>query len=137
MADGEETLTEEQLELQKMFGAKKKKKATKTKTVDSTVSAATESEGKVDGDSATTSSISAVKSSGDESFVNSSSVFELDPPTYSYQQLLERVVGFVHHNNPELVDKKRSTMKPPQLMRVGTKKNIMGKFSRNMPNDET
>lgn len=44
-------------------------------------------------------------------------VFELDPPIYTYEQLLNRVVDFVHQNNPELADKKRFTMKPPQLMR--------------------
>ena len=44
-------------------------------------------------------------------------VYELDPPKYSYTQLLNRVVDFIHQNNPELTDKKRFTMKPPQLMR--------------------
>lgn len=48
---------------------------------------------------------------------SSSGVFELDPPIYTYEQLLNRVVDFVHQNNPELTDKKRFTMKPPQLMR--------------------
>jgi hypothetical protein len=48
---------------------------------------------------------------------SSANVFELDPPTYSYTQLLNRVVDFIHQNNPELTDKKRFTMKPPQLMR--------------------
>ena len=44
-------------------------------------------------------------------------IYELDPPKYSYTQLLNRVVDFIHQNNPELTDKKRFTMKPPQLMR--------------------
>mmetsp|Transcript_1812 Transcript_1812/g.2520 ORF Transcript_1812/g.2520 Transcript_1812/m.2520 type:complete len:228 (-) Transcript_1812:121-804(-) len=52
------------------------------------------------------------------------SIFVLDPPSYTYSQLLSRVVDFVHENNPELTDKKRFTMKPPQLMRVGTKKTL-------------
>lgn len=61
---------------------------------------------------------------------SSSSVglFELDPPTYSYSELLNRVVDFIHQNNPELTDKKRFTMKPPQLMRVGTKKTLWVNF---------
>lgn len=54
--------------------------------------------------------------------------FELDPPIYTYNQLLNRVVSFVHQNNPELTDKKRFTMKPPQLMRVGTKKTLWVNF---------
>lgn len=44
-------------------------------------------------------------------------VVELDPPNYPYSLLLQRVVDFVHSNNPDLADKKRFTMKPPQLMR--------------------
>jgi translation initiation factor 2 subunit 2 len=52
----------------------------------------------------------------------------LDPPIYTYNQLLNRVVSFVHQNNPELTDKKRFTMKPPQLMRVGTKKTLWVNF---------
>mmetsp|Transcript_1386 Transcript_1386/g.2293 ORF Transcript_1386/g.2293 Transcript_1386/m.2293 type:complete len:234 (+) Transcript_1386:72-773(+) len=55
-------------------------------------------------------------------------VFELDPPTYTYSQLLNRVVDFIHQNNPELTDKKRFSMKPPQLMRVGTKKTLWVNF---------
>lgn len=51
-----------------------------------------------------------------------------DPPKYSYQQLLERVTDFLHQNNPELQDKKRHTVKPPQLMRVGTKKTLWANF---------
>jgi len=55
-------------------------------------------------------------------------IYELDPPKYSYTQLLNRVVDFIHQNNPELTDKKRFTMKPPQLMRVGTKKTLWVNF---------
>ncbi len=56
----------------------------------------------------------AASSSADGSAIG---IFELDPPIYTYEQLLNRVVDFVHQNNPELTDKKRFTMKPPQLMR--------------------
>jgi translation initiation factor 2 subunit 2 len=42
---------------------------------------------------------------------------DLDPPSYTYSQLLNRVVDFLHQNNPELTEKRRYTMKPPQLMR--------------------
>jgi translation initiation factor 2 subunit 2 len=38
-------------------------------------------------------------------------------PTYSYSQLLQRVVDLLHENNPELTEKRRYTMKPPQLMK--------------------
>lgn len=43
---------------------------------------------------------------------------------YSYGELLERVVEILHSNNPDLMEKKRRNMKPPQLTRVGTKKTL-------------
>lgn len=101
-----------------MFDLKQKKKKKKKKTTD----------GAADGDQA--KDISDVKAcaEGESSAAVSSSgdigVFELDPPTYSYQQLLNRVVDFLYQNNPELTDKKRFTMKPPQLMR-GTNNSII------------
>ena len=74
-----------------------------------------------------------------------------DAPTYTYLQLLERVTELLHQNNPELTEKRRHTMKPPQLMRgmffyvinfflnfflkinfSWNEKNVMGKFSRNL-----
>jgi hypothetical protein len=39
------------------------------------------------------------------------------PPTYSYKQLLQRVSDLLAQNNPELTDRRRPTMKPPQLMK--------------------
>ena len=48
---------------------------------------------------------------------------------YSYKELLDRVVGILQANNPELSEKRRHTMKPPQLMRVGTKKTLWVNFS--------
>lgn len=56
------------------------------------------------------------------------SLFELDPPTYTYTELLDRVVEILNANNPELAEKKRNTIKPPQLMRVGTKKTLWVNF---------
>jgi translation initiation factor 2 subunit 2 len=49
-------------------------------------------------------------------------------PLYTYQDLLNRVVDIIHQNNPELTDRRRATMKPPQLMRVGTKKTLWTNF---------
>ncbi|KAF1333086.1 Eukaryotic translation initiation factor 2 subunit beta, partial [Globisporangium splendens] len=59
----------------------------------------------------------------------SSSVLVQDPATYSYKdELLTRIMSKLHENNPELTDRKRHTMKPPQLMRVGTKKTLWVNF---------
>mmetsp|Transcript_20295 Transcript_20295/g.28934 ORF Transcript_20295/g.28934 Transcript_20295/m.28934 type:complete len:239 (-) Transcript_20295:1464-2180(-) len=47
---------------------------------------------------------------------------------YSYDELLDRIVRILHEHNPDLVDKKRRNMKPPQLTRVGTKKTLWVNF---------
>lgn len=47
---------------------------------------------------------------------------------YTYGELLERVVDILHSNNPDLMEKKRRNMKPPQLTRVGTKKTLWVNF---------
>ncbi len=47
---------------------------------------------------------------------------------YTYDELLDRVVKILQDNNPDLIDRKRQTMKPPQLMRVGTKKTLWVNF---------
>ena len=47
-----------------------------------------------------------------------------DPPPYSYAQLLQRVVDFLHQNNPELSEPRRATIKPPNILRLGTKKTL-------------
>mmetsp|Transcript_13960 Transcript_13960/g.28541 ORF Transcript_13960/g.28541 Transcript_13960/m.28541 type:complete len:223 (+) Transcript_13960:163-831(+) len=47
---------------------------------------------------------------------------------YEYDELLSRVVQILHSNNPDLIAKKRHSMKPPQLMRVGTKKTLWVNF---------
>mmetsp|Transcript_8383 Transcript_8383/g.12483 ORF Transcript_8383/g.12483 Transcript_8383/m.12483 type:complete len:235 (+) Transcript_8383:78-782(+) len=54
--------------------------------------------------------------------------FVLDPPTYSYSELLQRAVDLLHEHNPEYSEKRRHTVKPPQLMRVGTKKTLWVNF---------
>ncbi|KAL3663243.1 hypothetical protein V7S43_011652 [Phytophthora oleae] len=60
---------------------------------------------------------------------DSNSVLVQDPATYSYKdELLARIMAKLHENNPELTDRKRHTMKPPQLMRVGTKKTLWVNF---------
>jgi len=47
---------------------------------------------------------------------------------YTYSDLLDRVVDILHSNNPDLIEKKRRNMKPPQLTRVGTKKTLWVNF---------
>jgi len=47
---------------------------------------------------------------------------------YTYDDMLERIMTTIHAQNPELIEKKRRTMKPPQLTRVGTKKTLWVNF---------
>ena len=41
---------------------------------------------------------------------------------YPYQQLLDNIYGLIRAKNPDLVNKKRAVLRPPQVMRVGTSK---------------
>lgn len=51
-----------------------------------------------------------------------------DDTVYTYEQLLSRVMTKIHENNPDLVEKKKYIMKPPQLARIGTKKTLWKNF---------
>ena len=44
---------------------------------------------------------------------------------YKYEELLDRVFGILKENNPELTgERRRTTLKPPQVAREGTKKTV-------------
>lgn len=47
---------------------------------------------------------------------------------YTYDELLERVVELLQANNPDLVDKKRTRIKPPQLQLLSSKKTLWVNF---------
>ena len=47
---------------------------------------------------------------------------------YTYEELLDRVVRLLHANNPDLVEKKRRNIKPPQLTLLGSKKTLWVNF---------
>eukprot|EP00297_Palpitomonas_bilix_P014172 CAMPEP_0113885012 /NCGR_PEP_ID=MMETSP0780_2-20120614/10639_1 /TAXON_ID=652834 /ORGANISM="Palpitomonas bilix" /LENGTH=232 /DNA_ID=CAMNT_0000872821 /DNA_START=186 /DNA_END=884 /DNA_ORIENTATION=- /assembly_acc=CAM_ASM_000599 len=51
-----------------------------------------------------------------------------DGSDYSYQELLQRVYGFLQDKNPDLVEGKRFKLKPPQVLREGTKKTVFVNF---------
>jgi len=50
---------------------------------------------------------------------------------YTYDELLNRVFDIMREKNPDIVagEKKRFIMKPPQIMRVGTKKSAFANFA--------
>lgn len=58
---------------------------------------------------------------------------EIDDPddtkaTYTYEELLDRAVGLLQANNPDLVDRKRTRIKPPQLQMIGSRKTLWVNF---------
>jgi len=47
---------------------------------------------------------------------------------YTYEDLLDRVVDLLQANNPDLVEKKRTRIKPPQLQLLSSKKTLWINF---------
>ncbi|KAL1549155.1 eukaryotic translation initiation factor 2 subunit beta-like [Salvia divinorum] len=48
---------------------------------------------------------------------------------YEYEELLGRVLNILHENNPELAgDRRRTVMRPAQVLREGTKKSVFVNF---------
>ena len=50
---------------------------------------------------------------------------------YSYDELLQRVFGIMRDRNPDMVagEKKKFVMRPPQVVKVGTKKTAFVNFT--------
>uniref|UniRef100_A0A7S2YI53 Translation initiation factor IF2/IF5 domain-containing protein n=1 Tax=Entomoneis paludosa TaxID=265537 RepID=A0A7S2YI53_9STRA len=47
---------------------------------------------------------------------------------YTYDELLDRVVDLLQANNPDLIEKKRTRIKPPQLQLLSSKKTLWVNF---------
>lgn len=47
---------------------------------------------------------------------------------YSYNLLLDRMYEQLTQNNPDLINKKRAVLRPPEVMRVGTSKILWANF---------
>ena len=54
-----------------------------------------------------------------------------DDRDYTYEELLQRVFSIMRDKNPEMVAgaKKKFVMRPPQVVRVGTKKTAFVNFT--------
>lgn len=48
---------------------------------------------------------------------------------YSYTEMLERVFNLLRERNPGISTRKRHTMPPPQMVRVGTRKTMWANFA--------
>ena len=64
-------------------------------------------------------------------FAESSDPWAQDDRDYTYDELLQRVFGIKRDKNPEMVagEKKKFVMRPPQVVRVGTKKTAFVNFT--------
>jgi hypothetical protein len=100
MSEGDEKVIDD--EVAAMFDLKLKKKKKKKKVTEEV--------------SDTADSLDTPQSAADGG-KKSTSDTDGEKPDYSYNTLLNRIVDLLHHNNPELSEKRRFTMKPPQLMR--------------------
>lgn len=105
------------LDLDEDFSKMKKKKKKKKKALDSDPMA----ENLPDGDDATDGQ---VKDKNSEST-------EDDNREYTYEELLKRVFDIMRAKNPAMVEggKRKFVMKPPQVVRVGTKKTSFVNFT--------
>ncbi len=111
--DGAEDLeaTDFDLSLKK----KKKKKKKKVRTED---------------DAALAEELEAAEASGSGAAMTGSGLaWDGSDRDYTYEELLDRVFGILKKFNPELTgEKRRTVMKPPQVLREGTKKTVFANF---------
>merc|ERR1712141_477661 len=91
------------------FGKKKKPKKRKDRTLD----------------------MDADENDGENKENESSDPWAQDDRDYTYDELLQRVFGIMRDKNPEMVagEKKKFVMRPPQVVRVGTKKTAFVNFT--------
>jgi len=107
LSDDKENVVEDDLDLESFGEKKKKKKKKKTKGLEELIDD--------EADKATEDDNPWMDSDRD----------------YSYEELLQRVFGIMKDKNPEMVagEKKKFVMRPPQVVRVGTKKTAFANFS--------
>ena len=122
---------EEEQELAEMLDLSKKKKKKKKKDKKDGYNATSAAEGGEDDDDAAIDARFAEQrrlmaeyenAHGDDDDIHDRKA------DYTYEDMLDRVIGILHAQNPDLIEKKRRTMKPPQLTRVGTKKTLWVNF---------
>ncbi|GKY90998.1 hypothetical protein MPSEU_000072600 [Mayamaea pseudoterrestris] len=120
----DEVEDEEEADVAAMLDLGKKKKKKKKKESDTAGTSA-------DGTKAS-STTSATDSSGQRLLLEQQDKEQelLDGPAadYTYEDLLDRVAALLQANNPDLVEKKRTRIKPPQLQLLSSKKTLWINF---------
>lgn len=79
--------------------------------------------------SSTDSSINKDSNNKDGDVDNVIGALSNDSDDYNYTELLDRVFTLLQEKNPSLGSRKRYSMPPPQLIRVGTRKTVWSNFS--------
>lgn len=124
-SDDENSANEEEADVAAMLDLSKKKKKKKKKSKSA------------DGGDDSTTAAAATKSGVDlneqqKLLLEQDAAQELDENNttlnYTYDDLLERVVDLLTANNPDLVEKKRTRIKPPQLQLLSSKKTLWVNF---------
>ena len=78
---------------------------------------------------ATEATASAAEASATEATTGSGLPWDGSDRDYTYEELLGRVFNILREHNPELTgEKRRTVMKPPQVLREGTKKTVFVNF---------
>ena len=65
----------------------------------------------------------------DDAVVASETPWAESDRDYSYTEMLERVFALLRERNPGISTRKRHTMPPPQMVRVGTRKTMWANFA--------
>ncbi|CAA7050986.1 unnamed protein product [Microthlaspi erraticum] len=74
-------------------------------------------------------SVEAVVDGGEEEEKKQRYPWEGSDRDYSYEELFGRVINILRENNPELTgDRRRTVIRPPQVLREGTKKTVFVNF---------
>lgn len=139
--DDDDEEEEEVADVAAMLDLSKKKKKKKKKEKSSTSAAGGGSSGGTTSAATTTTTATTVSTGLSDELVGQQQTRlleldqaqELDDPddrqaAYTYQELLERVVSLLQVNNPDLVEKKRTRIKPPQLQLMSSKKTLWVNF---------
>lgn len=110
----EELAADDDDDLNLSLGKKKKKKKSKARGEDAFADFGGEEQ--ADGGATTTSKAGGLPWAGSDR-------------DYTYEELLDRVFNILKENNPELTgERRRTTLKPPQVAREGTKKTVFTNF---------
>ncbi|KAK5584621.1 hypothetical protein RB653_006235 [Dictyostelium firmibasis] len=114
---------DEDIEAEFMGEKKKKKKSSKSTTT--TTTEPTETEETEGGESKEKT----ITTSDGETFVQGTIPWAGTDRDYKYSELTYRIYHLLQANNPDLISDQKRTMKPPQVMREGTKKTIWANFA--------